>query len=62
MRLRFQTLTCFIFLVLFSKNHGFIEEDETSEKVVTVEEKLNRFDIDGIENFENLPRFVFIDE
>ena len=62
MRLRFQTLTCFFFLVLFSKDHGFIEEDETSERVVIVEEKLNRFDIDGIENFENLPRFVFIDE
>ena len=68
MRLRLQRLTCFIFLVLFSKkkkkkkNHGFIEEDKPSEKVVIVEEELNRFDIDDIKNYQDLPRFVLIDE
>ena len=52
----------FIFLLLFYKKHGFIEEDKPSENVVIVEEELNRFDIDGIENLENLPRFVFINK
>ena len=54
-RLRLLTLTCFIFLLLFSKKPGFIEEDKPSENVVIVEEELNHFDIDGIENLENLP-------
>ena len=55
MRLRF--LTCFIFLVLFSKkSHGFIEEDKLSEIVA------NQSDIDGIDKLEGLPRFVFINE
>ena len=69
-KIRFQTLTCFIFLLLFSKKktkknkkkHGFIEEDKPSENIAIVEEELNRFDIDGIENLENLPRFVFINK
>ena len=53
----------FVFLVLFSKtNHGFIEENKTSEKAVIAEEELNRFDIDGIENLEDSPRFVFVNE
>ena len=30
--------------------------------MVIVEEELNRFDIDGIENLENLPRFAFINK
>ena len=46
----------------FQNNYGFIEEDKPSEKVVIVEEELNCFDIEGIENFEDLPRFVFTDE
>ena len=33
-----QTLTCFIFLLLFSKKHGFIEEDKPSENVIVGEE------------------------
>ena len=61
-RLRLKRLIYFIFLLLFSKKHGFIEEDKPSENVVIVEEELNRFDIDGIENLENLPRFVFINK
>ena len=40
------------------KNHVFIEEDKPSEKVVTAEQELNRFDIDSI----GLPRFVFIND
>ena len=46
----------------FVLNHNFIEEDNPSEKVVIVEEELNRVDIDDIGNLENLPRFLFIDE
>ena len=38
------------------KSHGFIEEYKLSEIVV------NGFDIDGIENLEGLPRFVFTNE
>ena len=53
----------FYFLVLFlKKNHGFIEEDNPSEKVVTVEEKLNVVDMDDIGDFGGLPRLVFIDK
>ena len=41
----------------FQKNlHGFIEEDNPSEKFVIVEEELNGIDIDDIGNLENLPR------
>ena len=47
---------------IFKKNHGFIEEDNPSEKVVIVEEELNRVDIDDIGNLVDLLRFVFIDE
>ena len=47
---------------IFLKNHGFIEEDKASEKVVTAKEELNPFDKDDIENLEGLPRFVFINE
>ena len=48
--------------ILNHPNHGFIEEDYPSEKVVIVEEELNRVDINDIGNLENLIRFVFIDE
>ena len=41
----------FIFKKKNKKNHGFIEEDKPSEKVVIVEEELNRFDIDDIKNY-----------
>ena len=50
------------FYFYFQKKHGFIEEDKPSENAVIVEEELNRFNIDDIENSENLPRFAFIDE
>ena len=52
----------FIFKKKNKKKHGFIEEDKPSENIAIVEEELNRFDIDGIENLENLPRFVFINK
>ena len=52
----------FIFKKKKQKKHGFIEEDKPSENIAIVEEELNRFDIDGIENLENLPRFVFINK
>ena len=45
---------------LIRLNHGFIEENNPSEKVVIVEEELNGVDIDDIENLENLPRFLLI--
>ena len=39
-------LTCFIFLVLFSKEKdGFFEEDNPSKKIVIVEEELENIDI-----------------
>ena len=57
-----QTLTWLILLLLFLKKHGFIEENKPLKSVVIVEEELNRFDIDGIENLENLPRFAFINK
>ena len=40
----------------------FSEEDKPSENFVVVEEELSRFDIDGTENLDNLPRFVFINK
>ena len=46
----------------FILNHGFVDKDNPSEKVVILEEELNRVDIDDIGNLEGLPRFVFIDE
>ena len=55
--MRLRLLTCFIFLILFSKkSHGFTEEDKLSEIVA------NQFDIDGIDKLEDLPRFVFNNE
>ena len=61
-RLRSQILTCFIFLVLFSR-HGFAKKSNPSEKKnVIVEEELDCIDIDDIGNLEGSPRLVFIDE
>ena len=48
---------------IFKKNkHGCIEEDKPLENVAIVQEELTCLDIDGIENLENLPRFVFINK
>ena len=57
-----QILPCFIFLVLFSKRkYGFIEKSSPSEKKIILKEELDCIDIDGIGNFEDSPRLVFID-
>ena len=61
-RLRSQILTSFIFLVLFLKNHGFIEEGIPSKRVVIVGEELDGTDVDYIRILGNLPILVFIDE
>ena len=61
-RPRLQILTCLIFLVLFSKNRAFIEEDNPSEKNVIVEEGLDGVDIDDVGNLEDSLRLLFIDE
>ena len=49
---------------VFKENHVFIEEEEDnpSDKVVTVEEELDGTDIDGIGNLVDLPRLMFINE
>ena len=51
--------------VLFSKKtrHVFIEEETPhSNKVVTVEEELDRIDIDGTGNLLDLPGLMFSNE
>ena len=58
----FANIDLLYFSTFIFKKHGFIEEDKLSENVVIFEEELDRFDIDGIENLENLPRFVFINK
>ena len=53
----------FIFLILFKKkNLWFLEGDNSSEKVVIVEEELDGIDINDIGNLEDSPSFVLIDE
>ena len=46
---------------IFKENHVFIEEeDNRSDKVATVEEELDGFDIVGIGKVVGLPRLMFI--
>ena len=48
---------------IFKENHVFIEEeDNRSDKVATVEEELDGFDIVGIRNVVDLPRLMCIVE
>ena len=48
---------------IFKENHVFIEEeDNRSDKVATVEEELDGFDIVGIGKVVGLPRLMFIVE
>ena len=48
---------------IFKENHVFIEEeDNRSDKVATVQEELDGFDIVGIGNVVDLPRLMFIVE
>ena len=49
------------FSFIFDENHVFIEEDNFSGKVVTVEEELDAIEVDGIGNLADLPRLIFID-
>ena len=61
--LRLQILTCFTFLVLFSKKKLLLHRRrKPSEKVVVVEEELRGIDIDDIGNLEDSPRLLFINE
>ena len=46
---------------IFEENHVFIEEDNLSDKVVTIEEELDDAQVDGIGNLVDLPRLMFID-
>ena len=43
------------------ENYVFNEEDNPSDKVVTIEEGLDAVDLDGIGNLVDLPRLMFID-
>ena len=49
-------------LFYFQKTRAFIEEDNPSEKVVKVKERLDGIDEDDIRNLEDSPRLVFINE
>ena len=58
-------LTCFIFLVLFSKKVWIYWIKWPFRKKccsVVVEEELDCIDTDGIRNLEDSPRLVLIDE
>ena len=54
--------TCFIFLVLFSKNSQFHCRRQPFRKGCVVEDELDGIDLDDIGNLEDSPRLVFIDE
>ena len=54
-------MTCFIFLV-FKKITVSLKKATLQKKNVIIEEELDCIDTDDIENLENSPRLVFIDE
>ena len=54
-------LTCFVFVVLFSKYYGFVKK-ATLQKKFIFEKELDRIDRDDIGNLEDSPRLLFIDE
>ena len=60
--LKKQTLTCFIFVVLLSKNVTVYNKCSTSVKNIIIEEELVCIDIDDIKNLEDSPGLEFIDE
>ena len=43
------------------ENDDFIEEDNSSDKAVTIEKELDAVEVDGIGNLVDLPRLMFID-
>lgn len=47
---------------IFKENHVFHGEENPSQKAVIVEEELNDIDTEDIENLEDIPKFVFIDQ
>ena len=56
-----QIMACLCFI--FKENHLFIEEeDNPSDKVVTVVEEPHGIDIDGIGNLLDLHRLIFINK
>ena len=56
-------MTCYIFLVLFSKKSWFYWKKTTlQENNAVFEEGLDCIDIDDVGNLENSSRFVFINE
>ena len=55
-------MSCFIFLVLFSKKLRFRSKKELFRKIVIFGEELDYIDIDDIGNLEDSPRLVFINE
>ena len=47
---------------IFKKKQSlFIEEDNPSDKAVTIEEDLEAVEVDGMESLMNLPRLMFVD-
>ena len=48
--------------MFYKKNRRFIEEGNSSEKVVIVEEELDSIDIDDVRKLEDSLRLVFIEE
>ena len=46
----------------FKQNHFFIDEETSSNEIVTVEEEMDGIDKDSIENLMNLSRLRFTDE
>ena len=51
-------MTCFTFLVLFSKK----KKKKTPQKKMVVQQELDCINIEDIGNFEDSPRLVFINE
>ena len=52
----------FYFSIFIYKKRGFILKSSPSEKNVVAEEELDYIDGDDIENIEDSPRLMFIDE
>ena len=46
---------------IFEENHVFIEEDNPSDKAVTIEEEIDAVEVYSIGNLVDLPRLMFID-
>ena len=65
-RLSSQMLTCFIFLVLFSKKKITLSFKKTTYQKNSLElrknQELDGINIDDIGNLQDLPRLEFIDE